>query len=145
MKLFCKIENNVVISYPVIESNLKAAYADWDSDHPEKYNYKELVDNPPEVSPMQTYEKGNFSLKEDGTLSWDYAVIDVTTEDLVRQLIRGRRDLMLLASDWTQTVDAPLSAEKKTAWAEYRQALRDMPGLYPDLTFDTEIVWPVEP
>lgn len=32
---------------------------------------------------------------------------------------------LLWGSDWTQLPDAPLTAEQKQAWAEYRQELRD--------------------
>jgi len=39
---------------------------------------------------------------------------------------RQKRDLLLFQSDWTQVNDAPLTEEQKTAWAEYRQALRDI-------------------
>lgn len=41
--------------------------------------------------------------------------------------LRARRDKMLLASDWTQLPDAPLTAAEKAEWAAYRQALRDAP------------------
>jgi hypothetical protein len=32
----------------------------------------------------------------------------------------------LQGSDWTQTDDAPITAEKKAEWAAYRQALRNI-------------------
>lgn len=52
--------------------------------------------------------------------------------------LRSNRDKLLLQSDWTQIADAPVN---KPAWAEYRQALRDLP-----LTFSgDEVVWPTEP
>jgi hypothetical protein len=38
--------------------------------------------------------------------------------------VRAERDQLLVASDWTQVLDAPVNQE---AWAEYRQALRDVP------------------
>ena len=38
-----------------------------------------------------------------------------------------KRNNKLIASDWTQLPDSPLSAEKKAEWAAYRQALRDLP------------------
>jgi hypothetical protein len=41
--------------------------------------------------------------------------------------MRLRRDALLIASDWTMTTDAPTD---KTAWAEYRQALRDFPATW---------------
>ena len=39
------------------------------------------------------------------------------------QVIRTQRNQMLKDSDWTQVADAPVD---KTAWATYRQALRDI-------------------
>ena len=41
--------------------------------------------------------------------------------------IRMHRGQFLNQSDWTQLPDAPLTAEEKTAWSTYRQALRDLP------------------
>jgi hypothetical protein len=41
-------------------------------------------------------------------------------------LVRASRAPFLIASDWTQSEDSPLSAEKKAEWATYRQALRDL-------------------
>lgn len=41
--------------------------------------------------------------------------------------IRQKRDAELTKCDWTQATDSPLSNEAKTAWAAYRQALRDLP------------------
>lgn len=53
---------------------------------------------------------------------------------------REQRARLLLASDWTQLPDVPLTT--KTLWAAYRQALRDVtaqPG------FPTEVTWPTPP
>lgn len=57
---------------------------------------------------------------------------------------RAQREALLTASDWTQLPDAQasLSPAKKTAWAAYRQALRDLtdqPG------FPSDITWPDKP
>ena len=41
---------------------------------------------------------------------------------------RGYRNILLTQSDWTQGNDSPLSSSKKTEWATYRQALRDIPA-----------------
>ncbi len=54
----------------------------------------------------------------------------------------ARRNTLLAESDWTQLPDVPLTAEQRTEWATYRQALRDIteqPG-FPD-----SINWPVKP
>ncbi len=40
---------------------------------------------------------------------------------------RSERNKLLLETDWTQITDSPLTSEKKTEWANYRQALRDLP------------------
>lgn len=52
---------------------------------------------------------------------------------------RAKRNELLAASDWTQVSDAPVD---QSAWAVYRQALRDItsqPG------FPLEITWPAQP
>jgi len=41
---------------------------------------------------------------------------------------RNTRNSLLLDTDWTQMTDSPLTSEKKTEWANYRQALRDLPA-----------------
>tara|TARA_Y100000401_G_scaffold108969_1_gene104727 strand:- start:332 stop:583 length:252 start_codon:yes stop_codon:yes gene_type:complete len=42
--------------------------------------------------------------------------------------LRENRDRKLQASDWTQLPDSPLTEEKKTEWADYRTALRNVPN-----------------
>lgn len=53
--------------------------------------------------------------------------------------VRGERDRLLKASDWTQVADAPVD---QPAWATYRQALRDIPQ---QAGFPETITWPQEP
>ena len=53
--------------------------------------------------------------------------------------IRTERDAKLSESDWTQVADAPVD---KTAWATYRQSLRDVPS---QSGFPNEVTWPTEP
>ena len=53
--------------------------------------------------------------------------------------VREERDRLLSQSDWTQLADAQVD---KSAWAAYRQALRDIPA-QPGFPF--EVVWPVKP
>jgi hypothetical protein len=63
----------------------------------------------------------------------------------VANLIREQRKLLLLGCDWTQTADSPLSAESKQAWADYRQALRDLPDEQGSVNSIDEVVWPTPP
>lgn len=53
------------------------------------------------------------------------------------RLIRTIRNKKLQESDWTQSNDSPLNAEEKKAWADYRQALRNLPEQinFPDVIF----------
>ena len=58
---------------------------------------------------------------------------------------RMLRDARLATCDWTQAADSPLTASKKTAWANYRAALRNLPTAdeyWPD---SEQITWPTEP
>ena len=57
---------------------------------------------------------------------------------------RTTRNKLLADCDWTQMNDSPLSNEDKTAWATYRQELRDMSDLaaWPNIADDD---WPVAP
>lgn len=62
---------------------------------------------------------------------------EVTAEE-----VRTSRNIALLESDWTQLTDAPLTAEEKAAWAEYRQGLRDLTA---QEGFPTDLTWPTSP
>jgi len=61
------------------------------------------------------------------------------SEDQLAAQARSQRDALLSGSDWTQVPDAPVN---QAAWAEYRQALRDLPQ---QAGFPTEITWPQIP
>ena len=47
------------------------------------------------------------------------------TDEQKMEQVRLWRDAQLAATDWTQVADAPVDA---SAWATYRQALRDLPA-----------------
>lgn len=73
---------------------------------------------------------------------FDYAAkqwIDPRTPETEWPLVRAKRDRLIAATDWTQLPDVPLAT--KEAWANYRQALRDV-TLQPD---PFNIVWPTAP
>lgn len=70
-------------------------------------------------------------------------VVDKTEEEIAADVaskaanVRAARDRALANSDWTQVADAPVD---KTAWATYRQSLRDLPNSdgWPDVELPTE-------
>ncbi|MGA0588104.1 tail fiber assembly protein [Dyella sp. KRB-257] len=55
---------------------------------------------------------------------------------------RSTRDALISACDWTQIPDSPLTADQRTAWVAYRQALRDVPS---QAGFPETIDWPIKP
>ena len=68
-------------------------------------------------------------------------VIEEVTTSL-ENTVRMIRNDKLSRFDWTQLPDAPLTAEQKTAWGTYRQALRDVTE---QEGFPSTIVWPTAP
>ena len=82
---------------------------------------------------------GNYKVV-DGVHKYDDTPKEIPLEQLYEGL-RRQRNKLLLESDWTQLSDAPLSAEKKQEWADYRQQLRDLP----DTVDINNIVYPQKP
>ena len=58
------------------------------------------------------------------------------------KIVRTQRTEKLRDCDWTQLDDTPMSNTQKADWAEYRQALRDVPD---QAGFPWEVEWPVQP
>jgi hypothetical protein len=83
---------------------------------------------------------------DDGEFVSLVQVADLTAEELqaikdsALAQIRGQRDRLLAACDWTQVADCTAD---KTAWATYRQALRDLPATVIDAR--TFADWPRDP
>ena len=61
------------------------------------------------------------------------------------ELLRADRTRMLIQSDWTQLSDAPITSAKKTAWATYRAALRDLPTTVVAGSNPLEVTFPTPP
>ncbi|MDE1462105.1 tail fiber assembly protein [Spartinivicinus poritis] len=70
----------------------------------------------------------------------------VVTEDRSEistwDIIRGHRNNLLRATDWTQMRDNQLSEELRKAWSTYRQKLRDIPQINNE---PQEVTWPIPP
>lgn len=65
------------------------------------------------------------------------------TPEIMWAPIKARRNALLLACDWTDTLSAParLGTDLYAAWQTYRQALRDVTS-QPD---QYNIIWPTSP
>lgn len=55
---------------------------------------------------------------------------------------KANRAWLLQQTDWTQTIDSPLTSQQQAAFATYRQALRDITS---QSGFPEEIEWPTAP
>lgn len=79
-----------------------------------------------------------------GTKAEQEAAYQAGLDSTVAEGHRITRDKLLADSDWTQMNDSPLANEAKTAWATYRQELRDVTSLeeWPNLSDED---WPVAP
>jgi hypothetical protein len=81
----------------------------------------------------------------EGTIGWSYSngvftkPADVRPDEEIAAEIRAGRDAKLISCDWTQVADAPVD---QAAWANYRQALRDIPN---QEGFPTNVAWPAKP
>ncbi len=78
------------------------------------------------------------------TLGWSVQALSAE-EQAAKQaqqasIVRHDRNNRLTESDWTQLDDSP--SIKKLEWANYRQALRDVPT---QIGFPWEITWPNKP
>jgi hypothetical protein len=65
-------------------------------------------------------------------------LIENVSEELAIFNVKRRRNVLLAETDWMALIDTTLTTE----WAEYRQALRDVPD---QEGFPFEVEWPVEP
>ncbi len=72
----------------------------------------------------------------------EYTIDDVPDPPITAEEARAQRDKLLAETDWTQVLDAPISAESREAFRVYRQALRDITE---QEGFPEAIEWPVMP
>lgn len=76
------------------------------------------------------------------TVTFDSDAENSYMNDLAMSALRSKRNALLNKSDWSQFPDCPLSSSDKTAWATYRQELRDLPSNTADPQNPS---WPVCP
>jgi hypothetical protein len=82
---------------------------------------------------------------QDGKWVQVWNITDATAEEVAQRTeaqanqVRAERNQKLSDTDWTQVADAPVD---KQAWAEYRQALRNVPD---QAGFPWDVQWPEMP
>jgi hypothetical protein len=84
----------------------------------------------------------------DGVWTQNYVIVPLTDEERAEVAasqsaqVRSDRNTRLTQTDWTQLDDTPLDNVAKSAWANYRQALRDVPD---QAGFPFNVTWPTQP
>jgi hypothetical protein len=95
------------------------------------------------MTTTMTYSKDPITGEKTAILRpWTQEEIDAHARGRAAQApaeVRTERNAKLRDSDWTQVADAPVN---QSAWAAYRQELRDVPE---QAEFPNTVVWPTEP
>lgn len=100
-----------------------------------------VIEEPTAEKPLVKYREINGQIEQYAEIAPIPAVPELTEEQQKMQ-VRAQRNSLLTLCDWTQLPDAPLTAEQKQEWAEYRQALRNVPE---QAGFPDAVVWPSTP
>lgn len=102
------------------------------SDAPEAGRYEKMVVGAPVRDDLGVYRQ-------------TYVIVPMTDDEKQEAdaskatAVRADRNWKLTSCDWTQLSDAPVDS---LAWANYRQALRDIPN---QTGFPWEVLWPTPP
>jgi len=149
--MFVKTTNDQINQYPYTVGNLRRDNPN--TSFPKRVSDEMLADwgvypvakvDRPNVDHTQNLTEGQPALV-DGQWQQTWVITDATPEEVSQRAaqqaddIRNTRNQLLSDSDWTQIADAPVNA---TAWATYRQALRDVTS---QVGFPYDITWPNKP
>jgi hypothetical protein len=127
---------NTSLPWPFVAEDVEPlGFGLWDfSSQPELSTFEKAV----EVAPVKD---------EYGRWRQTWAVEPMNEEEVAARTeqewgaVRGQRNFRLSMCDWTQLADAPLTDEKRSEWATYRQALRDITTQSDPFN----ITWPTRP
>jgi hypothetical protein len=151
--MFALIENGAVKKYPyslyeIQRANLNTSFpsAVSDATMAEYGAMRVYFATQPVLSDTQVLEEDPPVFDVDAQ-RWSqvWRVREMTTEEVTQRFdsaasaVREQRNDKLKDSDWTQITDATAD---KTAWAVYRQALRDVTA---QAGFPWTIIWPDAP
>ena len=131
--------DNPNVSFPSNPSD--STLADWNvfpvADRPAP-SFDPATESCNQVNP--TLENGEW------VTTWQVSTVDADeiSERLAdeSEFVRQDRNERLADCDWTQLADSPLSSADKTAWASYRQQLRDVTA---QSGFPWNVTWPSAP
>ena len=153
--MYVKITNGSVDTYPYSVGQLRRDNPNTSfpkqipTDMLESYGVYSVTnaDEPSYTPRTQNITRENTPTLVDNVWTVGWAVTDKTSEETTEYdntmagVNRDKRNTLLTETDWTQVADAPVDA---TAWATYRQALRDITTHtnFPNLE---DADWPTKP
>jgi hypothetical protein len=144
--------NKATGEYPVSHDQIRAANPNTSFpayfEEAEGYDWVAHVE-PPEVDVSSQYREEGEPIQVDGKWMKTWIVNSLSADEIASRArikranaeasVREKRNRLLAESDWTQVADAPVD---KAAWAQYRQALRDITA---QEGFPLEVSWPSQP
>jgi hypothetical protein len=145
---YCLVENNAIVDGPrgLPKSWRNISGLNWLSDH----DLRPLGWLPSRIEEGIVDEKfvgSTFTITETEvieTKQWRKFTAEEQAEIEAQKAkqVRSERNAKLTETDWTQVDDTPLDNVAKNAWANYRQALRDLPD---QAGFPFNVTWPAQP
>jgi hypothetical protein len=145
---YCLVENNAIVDGPrgLPRSWRNISGLNWLSDH----DLRPLGWLPSRIEEGIVDEKfvgSTFTITETEvieTKQWRKFTAEEQAEIEAQKAkqVRSERNAKLTETDWTQVDDTPLDNVAKNAWANYRQALRDLPD---QAGFPFNVTWPAQP
>ena len=145
MKQYVKITNGIPEIYTVkklYKDNPNVSFpAELTDKVLKERNIFELVidERPPVDTNVHHVVPGEYYVGGDAKWHRGWNLV-LKAEKTVAADVRESRDEKLSNTDWTQLMDTP--ANVRVPWAQYRQALRDIPQ---QENFPFTVIWPEEP
>ena len=106
------------------------------------------ADMPPYTTRTQAIEQNDTPTQVDGAWVYGWTISNKTDEQiaeydaLLAADVRAERDKLIASCDWMAIKAFEAGTTVGTAWATYRQALRDVTD---QAGFPNEITWPTQP
>lgn len=146
------VENHKIAKYPISSTDLQKKFPNTSFFLPLEGQNLEMygvvtVENtqlPSFDSRTHRIEEGT-PINKNGKWKQSWNLIELSDEqknqikDNKKASVRNERNMKLSASDWTQLPD---SGVNKELWAQYRQALRDVPE---QSGFPYDVIWTEKP
>ena len=145
--MYVKVINNEVVKFPYTSTDLRR-------DNPSKSFPENVTEQafllhgayPVTLTDVPDYDSATHRVNQsvhlvDGVWTQRWTLEEVP-QGRASSNIRGKRNVELSNSDWTQFTDSPLSSEKRLEWSQYRTSLRALPQ---QEGFPYNVNWPTKP